>query len=151
MQDREQMLENARLICDLQHYLIGKMKAREEHPAEDMISDIVHAKMPNADGTTDVLTFPEAVSLIRAMLIAGNDTTVFNDLFENAIGDALHFQHVRWIMRIQEWPQMQMAMRSVGKESAGNSVRFENILHFHQEFRQSIRWDRNVFDKRKRS
>ena len=75
MQDREQMLENARLICDLQHYLIGKMKAREENPAEDMISDIVHAKMPNADGSTDVLTFPEAVSLIRAMLIAGNDTT----------------------------------------------------------------------------
>ena len=75
MQDREQMLENARQICDLQHYLIGKMKEREANPGEDMISDIVHAELPNPDGTTDKLTFAEAVSLIRAMLIAGNDTT----------------------------------------------------------------------------
>ena len=75
MQDREQMLDHARQICDLQHYLIGKMKAREENPGEDMISDIVHSELPNPDGTTDKLTFAEAVSLIRAMLIAGNDTT----------------------------------------------------------------------------
>ncbi len=75
MQDREQMLDHARQICDLQHYLIGKMKAREENPGEDMISDIVHAELPNPDGTTDKLTFAEAASLIRAMLIAGNDTT----------------------------------------------------------------------------
>ncbi len=75
MQDREQMMENARQICDLQHYIIGKMKQREADRGEDMISDIVHAQLPNADGSTDTLTFAEAVSLIRAILIAGNDTT----------------------------------------------------------------------------
>lgn len=75
MQDREQMLENAQQICDLQHYIIGKMKERETSRGEDMISDIVHAQLPNADGATDTLTFAEAVSLIRAILIAGNDTT----------------------------------------------------------------------------
>lgn len=75
MQDREQMMENARQICDLQHYIIGKMKERETNRGEDMISDIVHAQLPNADGSTDTLTFDEAVSLIRAILIAGNDTT----------------------------------------------------------------------------
>lgn len=75
MQNREQMLENARQICDLQHYIIGKMKEREANRGEDMISDMVHAELPNPDGTTDKLTFEEAVSLIRATLIAGNDTT----------------------------------------------------------------------------
>ncbi|PLK26144.1 cytochrome P450 [Novosphingobium sp. TH158] len=75
MQDRDQMLENARQICDLQHYIIGKMKEREANRGEDMISDIVHARLPNEDGTADTLTFAEAVSLIRAILIAGNDTT----------------------------------------------------------------------------
>lgn len=75
MQTREQMLENAQQICDLQHYIIGKMKEREAQPAEDMISDIVHAKVVNEDGSEERLTFEEAVSLIRAMLIAGNDTT----------------------------------------------------------------------------
>ncbi|KHK90261.1 cytochrome P450 [Novosphingobium malaysiense] len=75
MQSREAMIENARQICELQHYLIGKMKARESEPGEDMISDIVHAEVTHDDGTVERLTFGEAVSLVRAMLIAGNDTT----------------------------------------------------------------------------
>jgi cytochrome P450 len=75
MQTREQMVENARQICELQHYVIGKMKEREVSPREDMISDIVHAEVTNADGSKERLTFEEAVSLVRAILIAGNDTT----------------------------------------------------------------------------
>jgi cytochrome P450 len=75
MQSRETMLANAAKIAELQLYLIGKMKEREKEPREDMISDIVHAEVANEDGTVEKLTFEEAVSLIRAMLIAGNDTT----------------------------------------------------------------------------
>ncbi|MBW8754116.1 MAG: cytochrome P450 [Sphingomonadales bacterium] len=75
MQTRETMLENAAKIAELQNYLIGKMKEREAQPSEDMLSDIVHAKVKTEDGTEERLTFEEAVSLIRAMLIAGNDTT----------------------------------------------------------------------------
>ncbi|HEX7852408.1 MAG TPA: cytochrome P450 [Sphingobium sp.] len=73
MQDRDQMVENAKHICDLQNYLIDRMRERERDPREDMISDIVHARSPDGDGSA--LTFPEAVSLIRAIMIAGNDTT----------------------------------------------------------------------------
>jgi cytochrome P450 len=79
MQDRNQMLENAKQICELQNFIIAEMKAREKEPREDMISDIVHAKLE--DGST--LTFKEAVSLIRALIIAGNDTTA------TAIGNLL--------------------------------------------------------------
>lgn len=75
MQSRETMLANAAKIAELQHYLIGKMKEREKEPREDMISDIVHAEVTNEEGVTEKLTFAEAVSLIRAMVIAGNDTT----------------------------------------------------------------------------
>ena len=89
MQTREQMLENAQQICDLQHYIIGKMKEREAQPAEDMISDIVHAKVVSDDGTEERLTFDEAVSLIRAMLIAGNDTTA------TAIGNLIYLMVTR--------------------------------------------------------
>ena len=71
MQTREQMQAHAREICDLQNYLIARMKEREADPREDMISDIVHARLE--DGTR--LTFAEAVSLVRALLIAGNETT----------------------------------------------------------------------------
>ncbi len=71
MQNRDSMLENARQICELQNFIIAEMKARENEPREDMISDLVHARLE--DGST--LTFKEAVSLIRANIIAGNDTT----------------------------------------------------------------------------
>ena len=78
MQNREQMVENARLICELQNFIITEMKAREAAPREDMISDLVHAQTD--DGK---LGFAEAVSLVRAMIIAGNDTTA------TAIGNLL--------------------------------------------------------------
>jgi cytochrome P450 len=71
MQDREHMLENARQISELQNFIIAEMKERQAEPREDMISDIVHAQLE--DGGT--LTFAEAVSLVRALIIAGNDTT----------------------------------------------------------------------------
>lgn len=71
MQTRESMAENARHICDLQNYLIARIREREAAPREDMISDLVHAV--TEDGTK--LTFKETVSLVRAMLIAGNETT----------------------------------------------------------------------------
>ena len=79
MQDRDQMIENAREICELQNFIIGEMKDREKEPKEDMISDLVHAE--TEDGSK--LTFEEAVSLIRALIIAGNDTTA------TAIGNLL--------------------------------------------------------------
>lgn len=71
MQDREQMIENARQICELQHFLIAEIRDRQQHPKEDMISDLVHAV--TEDGSR--LTFEETVSLVRALIIAGNDTT----------------------------------------------------------------------------
>jgi cytochrome P450 len=71
MQNREQMLENAKQICELQNFIIAEMKAREAQPREDMISDLVHAQLD--DGGK--LGFGEAVSLVRALIIAGNDTT----------------------------------------------------------------------------
>jgi cytochrome P450 len=80
MQNREQMIENAKLICELQNFIIAEMKAREAQPREDMISDLVHAH--TEDGGK--LNFAEAVSLVRAMIIAGNDTTA------TAIGNLLY-------------------------------------------------------------
>jgi cytochrome P450 len=75
MQDREQMVAHAAQICDLQNYLTAKMKEREADPQEDMISDIVHARFLDDEGEEQSLTFSEAISSIRALLIAGNETT----------------------------------------------------------------------------
>jgi cytochrome P450 len=73
MQTREQMLENARQMCELQNYIIPHIRAREAQPREDMMSDLVHARLD--DDKNPTLSFEEKVSCIRALLIAGNDTT----------------------------------------------------------------------------
>jgi cytochrome P450 len=73
MQTREEMLENAREMCDLQNYIIAHIRSREAQPTDDMVSDLVHARLD--DEENPVLSFEEKVSCIRALLIAGNDTT----------------------------------------------------------------------------
>jgi cytochrome P450 len=71
MQRQEDMVANAMLIAELQQFLIGHIEDRRANPKEDMISDLVHARL----GEDDTLNFSEVVSLTRAMLIAGNETT----------------------------------------------------------------------------
>lgn len=73
MQTREQMLANARTMCEMQNYIISVMRAREAQPREDMVSDLVHARLEDEQNPT--LSFEEQLSCIRAFLVAGNDTT----------------------------------------------------------------------------
>jgi cytochrome P450 len=62
---------NARQICELQNFIIGRIRDRTANRREDLISDLLHAR--GEDG--DRLEFAEVVSLVRALLIAGNETT----------------------------------------------------------------------------
>jgi cytochrome P450 len=67
----EQMIENARIVCECQQFVIEMVKERQQTPTEDLISDLVHAR--NEDGG-DVLDFGELVASARAFLIGGNDS-----------------------------------------------------------------------------
>jgi cytochrome P450 len=73
LQSREQMLENAKDLCDMQNYIIPQVLARQAEPRADMISDLVHARIEDDENPT--LSMNEQVSSVRALLIAGNDTT----------------------------------------------------------------------------
>lgn len=128
MQNREQMIENAKLICELQNYIIEQMRDREATPREDMISDIVHARL--ADG--EKLSFAEAVSLVRALIIAGNDTTataIGNLLFVLAtqpeLADQLHenIEDDRYVTRfVEELLRIQPPVRGLAKMSTRETV-----------------------------
>jgi len=72
MQSREQFLENARQICELQHFVIDLVRRRQADPGEDMISDLVRAKVDDPDNPH--LLFGELVALTRTFLIGGNDS-----------------------------------------------------------------------------
>ena len=73
MQDRDAMVANAEVMCELQNFIIGEIRAREGERREDMISDLVHAEL--ADEANPRLSFTEQVATVRGFLIAGNDTT----------------------------------------------------------------------------
>ncbi len=73
MQSREDMLVNAAQMCELQNFIIRYIRAREKEPRDDMITDLVQARLD--DGENPQLSFTEQVATIRAFLIAGNDTT----------------------------------------------------------------------------
>lgn len=73
MQDREAMLENAKVMCELQNFIARYVDLRSAEPREDMISDLVHAEITGEENPR--LSRYEQISLIRGFLIAGNDTT----------------------------------------------------------------------------
>jgi cytochrome P450 len=72
VQTREEMVAHARQVAECQNYLIAQIHDRKANPKEDMISDLVHARTDDDDAALD---FAETVSLVRALLIAGNETT----------------------------------------------------------------------------
>lgn len=110
MQDREEMLGHAAQICELQNYLIAKMKEREAEPREDMISDLVHAR----DEEGNRLSFSEAISSIRALLIAGNETTA------TALGNLVY------ILATQ--PEMAEQLKSVADDDRQMNRFVEELL-----------------------
>ena len=73
VQTRDEMVEHARQVAECQNYLIAQIRDRQVNPREDMISDLVHARTD--DDANPMLDFDETVSLVRALLIAGNETT----------------------------------------------------------------------------
>ena len=128
MQNREEMVENARQICELQNYLIARIREREAEPREDMISDLVHAKSEDEEHPT--LTFKEVVSLTRALLIAGNETTatalgnllfilatqpeLAKELYENVDDDRYVTRFVEEVLRLE--PPVRGLSRMTTKE-----------------------------------
>jgi cytochrome P450 len=73
LQTRDEMVANAALIAELQHFIIARIREREAMRREDMISDLVYAVLEDDDEAR--LSFAETVALTRGLLLAGNDTT----------------------------------------------------------------------------
>ncbi len=87
MQDHEAMLVNAQDICDLQNFLIAEIEKRQETRRDDLLSDMIYARADDEERPT--LSFTEVVSLARALMIAGNETTA------TALGNLLFFLATR--------------------------------------------------------
>lgn len=73
MQNREEMVQNAADICELQQYVIAMIEDRRQSPSDDLVSYLVHARNKGEDDP--VLNFDELVACTRALLGGGSETT----------------------------------------------------------------------------
>ncbi len=71
MISKQEQIECARLVVELQHYLADRADERRQHPTDDLLSDLVHASV---DGVSPLST-GEVVSVAQQFLVAGNQTT----------------------------------------------------------------------------
>ena len=67
----------------MQHYLIGEIEDRRANPRDDMISDLVRARLETEEHGRQQLSTELLLSMIQALLVAGNETTT------NGLGFAL--------------------------------------------------------------
>jgi cytochrome P450 len=71
MASPDEELEAVRLIVEYQHYFAKKLEERRRDRKDDIISDIVHARL---EGERPLDT-AESLSIIQQLLVAGNETT----------------------------------------------------------------------------
>ncbi|HXZ85135.1 MAG TPA: cytochrome P450 [Myxococcota bacterium] len=69
--DRAGQVEAAKLIVEFQKYFAARLEERRLAPREDILSDIVHARV-EGERPLDV---PEMLSILQQLLVAGNETT----------------------------------------------------------------------------
>jgi cytochrome P450 len=89
MQTREQFLENAKQICELQNFVIALVRRRQAKRDEDLLSDLIDARIEDEN---PALGFEELVAAARAMLIGAHEsvsTAVTNLLFKVATDEAI--------------------------------------------------------------
>lgn len=72
--DRAARIEAARRIVEFQHYFVSKIEEKRRQPTEDVISDLVHANLAE-EGDPRHMEYPELLSIIQQLLVAGNETT----------------------------------------------------------------------------
>lgn len=71
MSGREEDLAAARKIVEFQHYFVDVINEKKRNPTDDIISDLVNARLEGERPLNDA----ELLSVIQQLLVAGNETT----------------------------------------------------------------------------
>ena len=75
----ERQIECARSAVEFQHYFAAKLEERRVAPRDDLLSDLLNARL---EGTAP-LNMAEMLNILQQLLVAGNETTT------NLIGSAM--------------------------------------------------------------
>lgn len=71
LQTPAQMVETAHLVVEFQHYFHERIVQRRREPTDDILSDLVHARLEGEKPLDD----REILSMLQQLLVAGNETT----------------------------------------------------------------------------
>lgn len=71
MVDRKREIECVRSFVDFQKYMQGKIDDRRANGGDDLLSDLVEARVDDEQPLTD----PEIISIMQQFMVAGNETT----------------------------------------------------------------------------
>ncbi len=71
MISREREIECARAVVAFQHHVKGLIDARRAQPTDDILSDLVHARVEGEEPLDDA----EIMSILQQLMVAGNETT----------------------------------------------------------------------------
>lgn len=96
--DAEGRVEAAKRILEYQQYFAARLAECRESPRDDIISDLVRARLED-ERPLDV---PESLSIIQQLLVAGNETTAASI----AEGLLLLVQHPDQQQRVREDPAL---------------------------------------------
>lgn len=116
----DEALAVARQVVDAQHFFASVIEDRRTEPRDDIISDLVHAKLKDdPDGEERSLDMFELQDLLDQLLTGGNETTT------NAIGSGM--------MLLLQRPELMDRMRdnpALIRNFIEESLRFETpVLH----------------------
>ncbi len=71
----EQQIECARSRVEMQHYMVERVRERQESPRDDLLSDLVQARFDSGERAGQPLETAELLNVIEQLLVAGNETT----------------------------------------------------------------------------
>ncbi|MEM6682020.1 MAG: cytochrome P450 [Pseudomonadota bacterium] len=68
---REREIECAECVVEYQHYMHEKLESRKSNPQDDLLTDLVQARIDGEQPLTDA----ELLSIVQQLMVAGNETT----------------------------------------------------------------------------
>jgi cytochrome P450 len=95
--DDDARLEAARAVVEAHQYWVKEFEARRAEPRDDFLTELTQAMFTDESGKSRVLDYPELVSIILQLMVAGNETTtkLVNETVKMLIENPDQFQRIK--------------------------------------------------------
>jgi cytochrome P450 len=88
--DDQGWLDSVAGVVEMQQYFAAELERRREQPADDLLTDLLAARLTPDDGMEgEPLSMPELISIVQQLQVAGSETTA------SLIADAVVMLHER--------------------------------------------------------